>query len=543
MRSLLAILGLWRGRLAWLIWGMVLSLLAVGVALALMQQAGSRIALAGAGLLTASVAIRSLGVARVLLRYGERLVTHDATFRALADVRVWFFRGFAGRSAGGLGFTRSGDLLSRLVQDVEALDGLYLRILLPFAGALLVMPALVWGVGPAIAGWGLPMFIGVMAFIAAIALPFFAARVAAGAGERLAAAGSGLRIAVVDTLSGIREIRAFSAADRMRGLIAEREAKLFVAQERVFDFAAWIAAAGFLCGQAVLMALLVSSEAAPIPAVAAVFLVVAGFEVLTVLPRAGALAGHAAAAAQRVLEAARGEAPYPDPSSPANLPSSIDLRFESVHFHWMPGRPNVFDGLTMEVPKGSRVAILGPSGAGKSTLAALALKIARPQFGRIFLGGVDLANLAAADVRGQISYLSQSTHLFQDTIRSNLLLNDSKTEDAAIWAALDQAAIGDFVRSLPNGLDSWLGEGGAGVSGGQGRRLALARALLSAAPILILDEPCAGLDADTEREFMSLLNTLEANKTVILIVHRLTGVEKLDRIWRISQGKAVAAAG
>jgi ATP-binding cassette subfamily C protein CydC len=124
-----------------------------------------------------------------------------------------------------------------------------------------------------------------------------------------------------------------------------------------------------------------------------------------------------------------------------------------------------------------------------------------------------------------------------------LLLNDSKTEDAAIWAALDQAAIGDFVRSLPNGLDSWLGEGGAGVSGGQGRRLALARALLSAAPILILDEPCAGLDADTEREFMSLLNTLEANKTVILIVHRLTGVEKLDRIWRISQGKAVAAAG
>jgi ATP-binding cassette subfamily C protein CydC len=209
----------------------------------------------------------------------------------------------------------------------------------------------------------------------------------------------------------------------------------------------------------------------------------------------------------------------------------------------MPGRPNVFDGLTMEIPKGSRVAILGPSGAGKSTLAALALKIARPQFGRIFLGGVDLANLAAADVRGQISYLSQSTHLFQDTIRSNLLLNDSKTEDAAIWAALDQAAIGDFVRSLPNGLDSWLGEGGAGVSGGQGRRLALARALLSAAPILILDEPCAGLDADTEREFMSLLNTLEANKTVILIVHRLTGVEKLDRIWRISQGKAVAAAG
>ena len=203
----------------------------------------------------------------------------------------------------------------------------------------------------------------------------------------------------------------------------------------------------------------------------------------------------------------------------------------------------MFDGLTLEVPQGARVALLGPSGAGKSTLAALALKVAAPQQGKVLLGGVDIATLAAVDVRLRIGWLAQATHLFDDTIRANLKLARPDADDAALWGALDAARIGEMVRALPDGLDTWVGEGGARFSGGQGRRLTLARALLSPAPILILDEPCAGLDAETERAFLATLNEVADGRSVILITHRLTGVERLDRIWRLSAGKAIAAAG
>jgi ATP-binding cassette subfamily C protein CydC len=176
-------------------------------------------------------------------------------------------------------------------------------------------------------------------------------------------------------------------------------------------------------------------------------------------------------------------------------------------------------------------------------LAALALRVEAPEAGRITLGGTDLAMLSAAAVRSRIGWLSQTTHLFDDTIRANLLLARPDADDAALWGALDAARISTLVRTLPDGLETWVGEGGARFSGGQGRRLALARALLSPAPILILDEPCAGLDAETEREFFLTLNETAGERTIILIAHRLVGVERLDRIYRLSAGKAVAAAG
>jgi ATP-binding cassette subfamily C protein CydC len=189
------------------------------------------------------------------------------------------------------------------------------------------------------------------------------------------------------------------------------------------------------------------------------------------------------------------------------------------------------------------VGVLGPSGSGKSTIAALLLKVAAPQSGAILLGRTTISTLTAAAVRARVGWLSQTTHLFDDTIRANLRLARPNADDAALWAALDAARIGDVVRALPDGLDTWVGEGGARFSGGQGRRLALARALMSPAPILILDEPCAGLDADTERAFLATLNEVAEGRTVILIAHRLIGVEKLDRIYRLSGGRAVAAAG
>jgi ATP-binding cassette, subfamily C, bacterial CydC len=537
----LRILGLWRGRAGWLIAGVVISLAALVAGVALMAMGGALLATAiVAGVLVTPVALRGVGVARVALRYLERLVTHDATFRALADLRVWFFRNLARSTAGGLGFRQAGDVLARLVSDVEALDGLYLRILVPAAGAVLLLPILIVLIG--MHSVALAVVIAVLFVTAAFVLPWLGARMATSAGRTLAATSGALRIAALDALTGLREVRAFGAEGRMLASVQAREAALLSTQHELAARTALAGAGAFLCGQCAILAILIAAGSNPVAAVIAAFVVVAAFEAVGGLPRAGVLAGHVAAAAQRVLEAADAPAPVPDPAQVVTIPADFTLRFEGVHFRWLPDRPPVFDGLTLDVPQGSRVALLGPSGAGKSTLAALALKVAAPQQGRVLLGGVDIAALAAADVRSRFGWLSQATHLFDDTIRANLKLARADADDAALWAALDAARIGEMVRALPDGLDTWVGEGGARFSGGQGRRLVLARALLSPAAILILDEPCAGLDAETERAFLATLNEVAEGRSVILITHRLTGVERLDRIWRLSAGKGIAAA-
>jgi ATP-binding cassette subfamily C protein CydC len=487
------------------------------------------------------MALRVFGMARVLLRYFERLLTHDATFRALADLRIWFFRGIARSTAGGLGFRQAGDVLSRLVADIESLDGIYLRILVPLIGAVLLLPVIVVQIGV----YSIPLAIGVglLFAVAAFVMPWIGARIATQTGIALADATGALRIAALDALTGLREVRAFGAEGRMLATVQAREATLLAAQRELARKSSVANAAALLCGQGALLLVLITAGVQPVASVIALFLLVAAFEATGGLPRAGVLAGHAAAAAHRVLEAAEAPVPVPDPAHVATVPAGSALRFETVHFRWLPERPLVFDGLSLEVPQGARVALLGASGAGKSSLAALALKVAAPQQGRVLIGNVDLSSLAAADVRRQIAWLSQATHLFDDTIRANLLLARPDADSNALWAALDAARIGEMVRALPNGLDTWVGEGGARFSGGQARRLVLARALLSPAPILILDEPCAGLDAETERAFLSTLNDVAEGRSVILITHRLTGVERLDRIWRLAAGKAVAAAG
>ena len=536
------IMGLWGRQAGWLLAGLLIALAALTAGIGLMTMSGLTIGVAVlAGSLAAPALLRAFGTARVVLRYIERLVTHNATFRALADLRVWLFRRLARSSAGGLGFRHSGDMLARLVGDVEALDGLYLRILLPLAGAVLLLPVLVLLIGhrsPVLA-----IEVGMLFAAAAFLLPWMAAQVSGRAGTGLATGASALRVAALDALTGLREVRAFAAEGRMLAVVQAKESALLSAQQTLASRTALAGAASLFCAQIAVLAVLINAGANPSIAVAAAFLVLAAFEAVGGLSRAGALAGHASAAALRVLEAADAPIPVPDPADPAAMPASTALRFEAVEFRWQPDRPPVFDGLSLDIPQGARVALLGPSGAGKSTLAALALKVVAPRSGQIRLGGVDIATLPAALVRARIGWLGQTTHLFDDTIAANLLLARPDADETALWAALDAARIGDLVRTLPERLDTWVGEGGTRFSGGEGRRLALARALLSTAPILILDEPCAGLDAEAERSFLQTLNETAADRTVILITHRLIGIEQLDRIFRLSGGKAVAAAG
>ncbi|WP_201728345.1 thiol reductant ABC exporter subunit CydC [Acidocella sp. C78] len=537
---LLRVILIWRRQAPAIAFGALVALASLASGVALMAGAGHYIAASAIGLaVVVPVVLEVTGVARVVLRYLERLTTHDATFRALAALRLWFYRGFARSAAGGLGFRRSGDVLARLVNDIEALDGVLLRLLIPLLGAVMLVPALLVVIGhddDAAAVLVLALF-AIVAFV----MPWRAMVAARAAAADETEAGGALRVAVLDTLTGLREIKVYEAEGRMLAGVQWQESRLFRAERDLAARGAALQGLAFLATQGALLAVLLIHGAHPLAVVVAVFVVVAAFEAVGGMPRAGVIAGRASAAATRVLEAAEAAPPVRDPERPAPMPAGNALAFEHVGFRWTPEGQAVFDDLSLDVPAGSRVAVLGPSGAGKSTLAALALKLAAPEQGRIRLGGTDIGTLRAADVRARIAWLSQATHLFADTIRNNLLIGRDDADDEALWAALEAARIADVVRALPDGLETWVGEQGSQFSGGQGRRLALARVLLSPAPILILDEPCSGLDLETERAFLATLNNTLDGRTVLMITHRLTGVEKLDRIYRLQNGKLTVA--
>ncbi|GLR68512.1 thiol reductant ABC exporter subunit CydC [Acidocella aquatica] len=525
-----------------MIFGAALFLAALAAGLALMGASGRYIALSllGGGVLVPAM-LQYIGAARVVLRYLERVFTHEAMFRALAGLRIWLFTGLARSAAGGLGYRRAGDALARLVNDVDALDGLFLRIFLPLLGAVLLTPVLavlLWHEHP----WALAVLLpfGFVAFY----LPALAARAAGQNGARAGLAMSGLRSAALDALSGLREVKIYAAEGRMLAAVQAREAAYLAAQRELAGQTSALNAIAFIAAQAgLLLAMLIGLAGAPVFTVITVFVLITAFETVLGLPRAGLLYGQARAAAARVVEAATAPPAVAEPLAPVPMPAGNSVAFEHVSFRYADNLPFVFENLSLQLPAGSRTAILGPSGAGKSTIAALLLKLVVPQRGQIRLGAADLAALPSEAVRHRIAYLGQTTHLFADTIRNNLRLGDPTASEEKLWAALEAAQLAQTIMGLPEGLDTWLGEGGQNLSGGQGRRLALARTLLSEAPILLLDEPCAGLDADTETEFMKVLNTATQGRTVVLIAHRLTGAEQLDRIWRLTGGALMAAAG
>lgn len=549
-RDLVRVLGLWGHRAGWLAAGAVVATIAALAGVALMAVAGRGVAdgvspmAVFAGAAIALSWIWAVALARPVARYLDRLVSHAAAFRALADTRVWFFRRLAERLPAGVGFRRTGDLLGRLVADIDALDRVYLGALVPAvaAGAVVLAIALVLGaVSP-----GLAVLVAAPLALALL-LPPLLAPGAAEAGRRVAAAQGSLRAAAVDPLTGIEDTLSAGAERIAAQRVAEEGAALSAAQRLLARRGAWGGAAGAVLTQAAMLIAvawgLASGEAGVAGAVLGLFLAVAAAETLGLMPRAGAALAAAGASARRLFEAADTTPPVHEPARPAAPAPGHAIRVEQVHFTWSPDRPPVFDGLDLDVPEGARIALLGPSGVGKSSLAALLLKLAAPQTGRILLGGADIATLSADAVRARIACLTQDARLFDDTIEANLRLAHPDAEEAALWRALDAAGIGELVRTLPDGLGTRCGEAGARFSGGQVRRLALARALLSEAPVLILDEPAAGLDPETERAFLETLGEATAGRSVILIVHRLIGVERPTRILRLAGGRALPAMG
>lgn len=497
-----------------------------------------------AELQVAIVGVRFFGIARGLLRYLERIVAHDVTFRLLARLRTWFYAALEPLAPARLLYYRSGDLLARIVADVETLQNFYLRVLAPPLVALLVAllaAVLVGSFHPSLAGV-------LLAFLAltGVGLPGLTRLLGRSTGQRLVQVRAGLNNVLVDGIQGAAELLAFGQEERHLDRLRTLSRELGSLQGRMAGLGGLQSAlAGLLLNLAVVATLALAIPLVRSGRLDGVYLallalaVMAGFEAVLPLPQAFQNLESSLEAARRLLEIVDTRPAVADPPLPAPLPTTFDLRVEELRFAYNPGEPPALDGLNFDLPAGHRLAVVGPSGAGKTTLVHLLLRFWDYQDGRILLGGRELREYGQEELRRAIAVVSSHTHLFNATVRENLLLAHPEASQAELVAAARQAQIHDVIASLPQGYDTFIGEQGVRLSAGQRQRLAIARALLKDAPLLILDEPTAGLDALTERAVLAALQALMAGRTTLLITHRLVGLEAADEILVLHAGQVV----
>lgn len=536
----------------WLAAGFILSLATLAGSIGLLALSGWFItATAIAGLASGAAlafdffspgaSIRGFAILRTAARYGERVVTHEATFRLLADLRLWLFEKAIPLAPTRLGGFKAGDLLSRLTADIDALDGLYLRVLAPagiFAVAVITGCALMALVNieiALIAAGGL--------LLCGIVLPPLFALAGRRPGERMTGTMASLRETAVEGVQGVAELAAYGAAARQRAALGHASSMLAHQQQRMAHLTGLGAALTGLAGNLALWGALFIGAAAvsagtltpPLLALLA-FGLMALFEAAAPMPLAFQMLGKMRAAARRLTALASLTPATSAPAHPQPLPAGNRLAFSGVTFtHTGAARPALAQ-IDLVLEPGERLAIIGPSGAGKSTLGDLALRFRDPDAGQVTLGGTDLRLLDPDAVLTRFAVVSQRTQLFAASLRDNLLIARPGASDEELWQALADAQLEEWIRDLPHGLNTVLGEGESGLSGGQARRLAVTRALLKNAPILILDEPTTGLDAETENRLAAALDRLMAGRSVLYITHQMKRLELMDQIIVLKDG-------
>lgn len=554
MKDLIPFLRLLGRHRGWMTGGAVLALVTWAASVALLGISGwflTGAAIAGLTAATAitynvlqpSAGIRLFALTRTLSRYGERVVSHEATFRALADLRTWVFAQAIPLAPAKLGTLQGGDLLNRITGDVDALDGLYLRVVVPSgvaAIALVTVTIVLALIDPAMAFAYALLFLAV-----ALAVPVGAARAGRPAAQATIAATMALRQHAVEGVRGLADLMTLGRlADHGRNVDAAGE-RLIAAQARLAHLAGLAAASVTLAtGGAVLIVLWLgvpqvadASMPGPILALAA-FVTLAAFEAAAPLATGWGQLGRLTQAAHRLLALSRTAPAISPPEHPRMLPTGdLTLAFEQVRFAYPGTERPVLAGVDLTLAPGDRVALVGESGIGKSTLAHLALRFWDPDAGRVTLGGVPLTEVDLAALRRRVGLLSQRPDLFAASIGDNLRLGWPDAPEGALWKALEEAQLGAFVRGLPEGLDTPVGEQGVSLSGGQGRRLALARLILADPAIWVLDEPTQGLDAGTEAALWETLNRATADRTVLLIAHAGIGLDRMDRRLRLVDGR------
>ncbi|SDB08075.1 ATP-binding cassette, subfamily C, CydC [Desulfonatronum thiosulfatophilum] len=553
-REFRMLLSMARAKWPWLLLGMACSVVTVLANMALLTVAAwflASMALAGASgtlfnYFLPAATIRSLAIVRTIGRYAERLLTHDATLRLLADLRVRFFERLAPLVPAGLGKMHSADLFSRLRADIDLLDNFYLRLLLPAGAAICVAACgfvflLAFDLGLALGVAGLWLSAGAL-------LPWICLRLGDEPGAGQVRAASRMRCLVVDGLRGMEELMVYGGQARHRALVQEENDRLIGHQRRSARLESFAqGAVGLASGLAMWLVLVIGMpliadgawSPASLPMLAVLALV--SFEAIQPLPGAWRMWGQIRVAAARILDITEARPPVREPVDPAIMGRESDLEIRNLAFTY-PGRTEtVLRNVHLRLPQGRRAGIVGAAGSGKTTLQQILLRFWEYDQGEIFLGGRELRTCAGEDVRARMAVVSQHVFLFNASIADNLRLGNPRASDAQLLEAARTARLEEFIVSLPEGLQSQVGQFGARLSGGQARRLSVARALLKDAPILILDEPTEGLDAATESAFWQALEPVMRGRTVLLITHRPAGLEYMDVVHRLDQGELLPA--
>ncbi|MBN1450224.1 MAG: thiol reductant ABC exporter subunit CydC [Anaerolineales bacterium] len=491
---------------------------------------------------TAIVAVRLFGIARGVFRYLERYVSHTVTFKLLARLRVWFYTALEPLAPARLLQYRSGDLLSRAVADVETLEHFFVRVVAPPVVALLVAVL----VGVYLGEFSPVLVFALLAFmlLAGIGVPLLTGILGGGTSRRLIGLRTDLQALLVDAVQGMADLIANGQGERIQAQVAHAAQKLANAQRRM----AWISGLG--SGLGVLLhhlgmwsVLVLGVWLAGQGAVDGVYLAtlalmtLASFEAVMPLPETAQHLEGSLEAGRRLFEIVDAEPEVVNAVASEVQIDGYGLVVKDLSFQYAVEESFVLQDIEFYLPEGGRVAIVGPSGAGKSTLVNLLLRFWDYDQGEIRLGGRSIKMFPQTELRKVIGVVSQSTYLFNASVRQNLLIANPAAGIEQIELALHRAGIFDFVQSLPDGLDTWVGEHGLGLSGGERQRLAIARTLLKDAPVLLLDEPTANLDALTERAVMAQLLALAENKTTLLITHRLIGLEAMDEILVLQAGR------
>jgi ATP-binding cassette subfamily C protein CydC len=551
LRRLLALAGLPRPRVAL---SVLCGTLAVGFGVALMATAGYLVSRAAEqppilSLTVAIVAVRFFGLARPLARYLERLASHDVALRGLGRIRTHVYERIEPLAPAQLEGYRRGDLLARLVGDVDALQGLYVRGIGPPLIALAAGATCVGVTAAFLPGAAVILAAGLVA--GGVAVPAVAGALGRTAGRRQAAARADMTAQLVELLRGAPELAVYGrdhdalahvrSADRELVRLGRRDALVAGLADALSILVAGLTAA------AVLAVAVAAHQAGALDGVLVAMLALlalASAEVVAPLPAAARALSAILGAGRRVLDLTDRQPAVHDPHAPQPPPPApAAVALDGVTARYARGDLQALAGVDLHLGAGARVAVVGPSGAGKTTITSMLLRFLDPEEGRVTIAGRDIRDYRQHDVRATFAVAGQDAHLFDTTIRANLRLGRPAATDAELGDALSRARLSEWIASLPDGIDTVIGEEGTQLSGGERQRLTLARALLADAPVLVLDEPTAHLDPETADELMRDIFAAACGRSILLITHRPEGLDLVDEIVTLDAGRVVTRTG
>ncbi|WP_044175106.1 heme ABC transporter ATP-binding protein/permease CydC [Photobacterium damselae] len=551
MRDLIPYLKMYRKHWFGLTLGMILGLATILAAISLLTLSGWFIAASAVAGLTIAretfnymlpgAGVRGFSMARTAGRWGERVVSHNATFKLLADLRIFFFRKLTPLIPGRQTNLRDADLLNRLVADVDAMDHVYLRLVSPLIVGVLSLVAVT-----VFLSWfdlTIGLTLGAILLALMLLLPVIFYRLGKRNGEALTYSKANYRITLLDWIQGQAELLLFNAEERYRVQAESEQQSLLTAQRKMANLtgvanAILMAATGWTLVLITWIAADGVGGNPPDPFVAMVaFATMASFELM--MPVAGAFQylGQTLTSARRLNEIIEAKPDTPFDPNGYQAKAQGNIAIENISYTYYGSEQPVLKQVNLRLKQGEKLAILGRTGCGKSTLLQLLTRNWDPQQGQISLDGIPLPQWQEGALRSAMTVVSQRVDVFNGSLRENLLLAKPQASDAECVQALEQVGLTTLLDG--QGLDTWLGEGGRQISGGEHRRLGIARALLHDAPILLMDEPTEGLDRKTEQQILELLLEHAKDKTVIFITHRLIGLDEMDQICLMDEGRII----